>query len=143
MTPIGLQADACVICSKVSLTLTLLLQLITGAFVFPLLCMRGSRGAGHEGSVGVVVWWVWVFDPSTAHSTKEQDCCWSCGCGAADLWLPGGLANFPFCLVQRHGIPACRKGIVSGSDWHILVYAQPDIMQGTPHTQCGGGFNMS
>ena len=54
-----------------------------------------------------------------------------------------GLQNLRFCLVQRHGIPACRKGIVSGSDWHILVYAQPDIMQGTPHTQCGGGFNMS
>ena len=43
---------------KVSLTLTLLLQLITGALVFPLLCLRGNGAAGHESSVGVdvVVW---------------------------------------------------------------------------------------
>ena len=44
--------------------------------------------AGHESSVGVdvvVVWWVWVFGSSTAQGTKEQDCCWACGCGAANL----------------------------------------------------------
>ncbi len=32
---------------------------------------------------------------------------------------------------------------VSGSNWHIMVYAQADILQGTQHTQSGVGFNMS
>ena len=42
LTGIGLQADACVLCLKVSSTLTLLLQLITDAFMFPLLYLASS-----------------------------------------------------------------------------------------------------
>ncbi len=68
-----------------SLTLTLLLQLITGAFVFPLLCLRGNGAAGHESSVGVdvvVVWWVWVFGAPTAHWRV-----WVFGASTAQWWV--------------------------------------------------------
>ena len=43
-----------------------------------------------------------------------------------------GMQNLRFCLVCG-GMPYKRvwKGIISGSNWHVTVYAQADIMQGT------------
>ena len=53
----------------VSLTLVLLVQLIAGAFVFPLLCLRGSCAAGHESSVGVDL--NWLASRCMCHSLKR------------------------------------------------------------------------
>jgi len=52
------------------------------------------------------------------------------------------MQNLQCCLVQRHGIPACRKGIVSGFNWHLMVYAQADIMQETHLIESGASCGL-
>ncbi len=54
-----------------------------------------------------------------------------------------GVPNLQFCRVQRHGIQAYWRNVVSGSNGHIMVHAQADVMQETKHTQSSVGFNMS